>query len=170
MLKIENTDTFRKNIRNEIQKLTNLGTKNSTNLEKGLLNYSIKEASRRNIVKKWDNPFFVHIYTNRFRTIIYNIKNTKHLKKIIAEKSIKAHEIAFLTHQEMDPERWDEMLDKKRKRDKNKYESNESTTSQFTCFKCKSSNCTYYQLQTRSADEPMTTFVTCMDCANRWKF
>jgi transcription elongation factor S-II len=32
------------------------------------------------------------------------------------------------------------------------------------------SMCTYYQLQTRSADEPMTTFVTCVNCDNRWKF
>ena len=31
------------------------------------------------------------------------------------------------------------------------------------------SKCTYYQLQTRSADEPMTTFVTCINCGNRWK-
>lgn len=24
--------------------------------------------------------------------------------------------------------------------------------------------------QTRSADEPMTTFVTCTNCGNKWKF
>lgn len=41
---------------------------------------------------------------------------------------------------------------------------------QFMCFKCGSKKCTYYQLQTRSADEPMTTFVTCSQCFNRWKF
>ena len=29
---------------------------------------------------------------------------------------------------------------------------------------------TYTQAQTRSADEPMTTFVTCLDCNHRWKF
>jgi DNA-directed RNA polymerase subunit M/transcription elongation factor TFIIS len=40
---------------------------------------------------------------------------------------------------------------------------------QFKCGKCKSKKTTYYQLQTRSADEPMTTYVTCMCCGNRWK-
>ena len=40
---------------------------------------------------------------------------------------------------------------------------------QFKCGKCKSVKTTYYQMQTRSADEPMTTFVTCMGCGNRWK-
>ncbi len=39
----------------------------------------------------------------------------------------------------------------------------------FKCGKCKSKKTTYYQLQTRSADEPMTTYVTCMECSNRWK-
>ncbi|KAK2197594.1 bifunctional TFIIS-LEDGF domain superfamily/Zinc finger [Babesia duncani] len=41
---------------------------------------------------------------------------------------------------------------------------------QFRCFKCKSQETVYQQLQTRSSDEPMTTFVTCLKCNNRWKF
>uniref|UniRef100_A0AC11CMJ7 Transcription elongation factor A1 n=1 Tax=Ovis aries TaxID=9940 RepID=A0AC11CMJ7_SHEEP len=43
-------------------------------------------------------------------------------------------------------------------------------TDLFTCGKCKKKNCTYTQVQTRSADEPMTTFVVCNECGNRWKF
>ncbi|CAB1414138.1 unnamed protein product [Pleuronectes platessa] len=43
-------------------------------------------------------------------------------------------------------------------------------TDLFTCGKCKGKCCTYTQVQTRSADEPMTTFVFCNDCGNRWKF
>lgn len=38
------------------------------------------------------------------------------------------------------------------------------------CKKCKSRKTYSYQLQTRSADEPMTNFVTCADCGNRWRF
>lgn len=41
-------------------------------------------------------------------------------------------------------------------------------TDLFTCYKCKQKNCRYRQLQTRSADEPMTTFVFCQ-CGNTWK-
>jgi len=40
----------------------------------------------------------------------------------------------------------------------------------FRCGKCGNKNCTYTQFQTRSADEPMTTFVYCRTCGNRWKF
>ncbi|KAI6698696.1 hypothetical protein NL676_018815 [Syzygium grande] len=36
-----------------------------------------------------------------------------------------------------------------------------ATTDQFKCGRCGQRKTTYYQLQTRSADEPMTTFVTC---------
>ncbi len=38
------------------------------------------------------------------------------------------------------------------------------------CPACKKSNCTYNQVQTRSADEPMTTFCFCNECGKRWKF
>nr|CAI9713143.1 unnamed protein product [Rangifer tarandus platyrhynchus] len=42
-------------------------------------------------------------------------------------------------------------------------------TDLFTCGKCRKKNCTYTQVQTRSSDEPMTTFVVCNECGNRWK-
>lgn len=169
-LKVEDDVSFRSNVAKQLRKIVSYTDKQVINLEKGIFNSVLKEASRRHIVKKWDNPYFVQIYSDKLRTTYFNIKNTPHLKEMIADNTIKPHEIAFLTHQEMDPERWDEMIDIKRKRDKSKYESRHNASSEFTCFKCKSNNCTYYQLQTRSADEPMTTFVTCMDCANRWKF
>lgn len=43
-------------------------------------------------------------------------------------------------------------------------------TGMFTCGKCKGEKTTYFQMQTRSSDEPMTTFVSCLTCNNRWKF
>ena len=63
-----------------------------------------------------------------------------------------------------------ELLDKKIKRDKLKYEMKPTAmTDQFKCRKCSSRSCSYYEVQTRSADEPMTQFITCLDCKNRWK-
>lgn len=56
-----------------------------------------------------------------------------------------------------------------KKRESMAAQENGRTTSIFRCGKCKSRNCTYTQLQTRSADEPMTTFVNCVDCGNRWR-
>ena len=39
----------------------------------------------------------------------------------------------------------------------------------FTCPKCRKDKTTYYQMQTRSADEPMTVFITCTSCQHRWR-
>jgi len=89
---------------------------------------------------------------------------------LLNNNEIKPHQIAFMTHQELDPEKWDKLIQLKMKRDKYKYETNlEAATDTFKCRKCYSNKCTYYQMQTRSADEPMTTFVTCINCGNRWK-
>jgi transcription elongation factor S-II len=49
-------------------------------------------------------------------------------------------------------------------------ESAQAETDMFKCGKCGGRKCTYFQMQTRSADEPMTTFVTCVGCGNHWKF
>ena len=166
--KIENSELFRSNIRAKInEKLNN--EKHSINLEKGIFNYALKEADQRKIVKKWDNKHFVQIYLDRLRSIYINLKNPEILEQIKSE-TIQAHTVAFMTHQEMRPDKWKELIEEKIIKDKNKFEINvEASTDTFTCRKCRSKKCTYYQMQTRSADEPMTIFVTCIDCGNRWK-
>jgi len=168
MNKIENPEMFRSNVckklcivlKNEIH---------SRNLEKGVYNFALKEATSRKVVKKWDNVYFVQLYIDRLRSVYINLKNSNILSQL-TEGNIKAHEIAFMTHQEIHPQKWEQMILEKIKRDKHKFETNvEAATDTFTCSKCRSKKCTYYQLQTRSADEPMTTFVTCLDCDKRWK-
>lgn len=39
----------------------------------------------------------------------------------------------------------------------------------FTAYKTSCVCVRVFQVQTRSADEPMTTFVLCNECGNRWK-
>jgi len=168
MLKVSNPDEFRNNIRLKLNELCK-NEKKSTNLEKGLYNYAINEAKNRKIVKKWDNPYFAQIYTDRAKTVMINLNKSKQLLENLL-KSTKPHEFAFMTHQEMNSEKWQDIINNKMKRDKSKYETKmEASTDTFTCRRCKSKECTYYQMQTRSADEPMTTFVTCINCNNRWK-
>jgi transcription elongation factor S-II len=88
----------------------------------------------------------------------------------IKDGSVKPHIVAFMTHQELAPEKWKTLIEAKTKRDQNKFESNiAAATDTFTCRKCKGNQCTYYQMQTRSADEPMTCYISCCICGNRWK-
>ena len=164
---IENPDNFRANVRMKIDKKLN-NEKASLNLEKGIFNYTLKEADNRKIVKKWDNQFFVQIYLNHLRSILTNLKD----KWIAAINSgeIQSHKLAFMNHQELDYDRWAQMIDTKSKRDKNKFEVNmAAATDTFTCRKCKGNKCTFYTQQTRSCDEATTIFVQCVLCNNRWR-
>lgn len=168
MYKVTNPEKFREHISDKLFEIINNRTIVS-NLEKGVYNYSLDSASKKKIVKKWENQYFVQIYLDRVKTIFINLTNKTLLDKIV-EKKIKAHELAFMSHQEMNEERWKELIELKQIKEENKYTPKiEASTDNFTCFKCKSKECTHYQLQTRSADEPMTTFVTCIRCSNRWK-
>ena len=165
---IHNPEDFRSNIRNKLSNILN-SEKNGENLEIGIYNYSVKMADERDIAKKWANVYFVQIYIDKLRSIFSNLKNDE-VKNLLINKEIKPHELAFMTHQEMMPSIWNDLLELKKIRDENKYQPKlEASTDDFTCWKCRSKKCTYYQLQTRSADEPMTTFVTCLDCGSRWK-
>ena len=173
-MKIANADTFRTNVKNKLNKIIRR-KKLSLNLEKGIFNYTIQTARLRNIVRKWDNKAFVMIYVDKFKGLLLNlnakstIKN-KELLKRLKNGEFKAHELAFMTHQELYPEKWKYLIDKKIKRDKSEGVVDLSAaTDEFFCFKCKKRKCSYYQMQTRSADEPMTTFVTCLLCGNNWR-
>ena len=166
--KIDNPEKFRSNIKQMLNDILK-DEKNSNNLEKGIFNYSLKESDQNKIVKKWDNKKFVQIYINRLRSIVVNLKGE--ILEHIKDGTIKTHVVAFMTHQELAPEKWAKLIEAKTKRDINKCETNLSAaTDTFTCRKCKGNQCTYYQLQTRAADEPMTTFVTCLLCSARFKF
>ena len=167
---ITNSELFRKNV---CQKLTPiLAIDDETfaiNLEKGIFNYAIKEATQRKIVKKWENPHFVQLYSDRLRSVYINLKNPDLLEQI-RNKDIAPQLVAFMTHHEFKPEHWKVLIDRKIKRDASKYVDNtQASTDMFTCKKCRSKRCTYYEMQTRSADEPSTLFVTCLDCGKHWR-
>ena len=166
--KIANPEQFRLNIRGKLNIVLE-NEKHSSNLEKGIFNYALKEATNRKVVKKWDNTYFVQIYLDRLRSIYINLKNPEILEQIKTE-SIQAHTVAFMTHQEMRPDKWKELIEEKIIKDKNKFEQHiEASTDTFTCRKCKGNKCTHYAMQLRSSDEPMTIFINCLGCGNRWK-
>jgi transcription elongation factor S-II len=168
MREISNPTEFRTNISQRLNKIMEDEVL-SVNIERGVFNYSLKEANTKRIIKKWENPRFVQIYLDRLRTIYINLKNTDFLNQV-KNSEIPPQSIAFMTHQEMNASHWRVLLEQKMIRDANKYTNNiQASTDMFTCKKCKSKRCTYYELQTRSADEPATIFITCLDCGKNWK-
>ena len=83
------------------------------NLEKGIFNYAIQEATYKKIIKKWENQLFVQLYIDRLRTIYINLKNENILNQL-KSKEITPQLVAFMTHQEMNSNRWEKLIEKKK--------------------------------------------------------
>ncbi|KVI10038.1 transcription elongation factor TFIIS-like [Cynara cardunculus var. scolymus] len=111
----------------------------------------------------------------KYRSIMFNIKDPKNpdFRRKVLLGHVMPERILELTPEEMaSTERQMENVKIKEKAlfDCERGGPPKATTDQFKCGRCQKRKCTYYQLQTRSADEPMTTFVTCVNCDNHWKF
>ena len=144
-----------------------------TFIEKSIYNFSIKQARSRNIERSWENTQFKWIYKNNYIKVFSNLSYNKNAHFVINKLKTGTWEpgsLVKMSPQELYPDMWEELLmNNKKKLAMLSRENNIQGTSMFKCGKCRLNNCTYFQLQTRSADEPMTTFVTCLNCSNRWK-
>ncbi|XP_018610343.1 transcription elongation factor A protein 3 isoform X3 [Scleropages formosus] len=113
-------------------------------------------------------------YKNRVRSRISNLKDPKNpgLRKNVLAGVIELCRIASMTAEEMASDELKQLrnvLTQEAIREHQMAKTGGTTTDLLQCAKCKKKNCTYNQVQTRSADEPMTTFVLCNECGNRWK-
>ncbi|ERE70725.1 transcription elongation factor A protein 2 [Cricetulus griseus] len=114
-------------------------------------------------------------YKNRVRSRISNLKDAKNpgLRRNVLCGAITPQQIAVMTSEEMASDELKEIrkaMTKEAIREHQMARTGGTQTDLFTCSKCKKKNCTYTQVQTRSSDEPMTTYVVCNECGNRWKF
>lgn len=114
-------------------------------------------------------------YKNRVRSRIANLKDPKNptLRTNFRVGAISAARLATMTAEEMANDEVKQLREKFTKEAINDAQlatAQGTKTDMLKCGKCKKRNCTYNQLQTRSSDEPMTTFVLCNECGNRWKF
>ena len=144
-------------------------------IEESIFRFACSKSDSRKVIKKWENPIYRKIYINKARSLYMNLDNNSYIsnntliKKIFNNK-FDLKNIAFMTYQELFPEHWKQLLDEKYKREMAIYEDKpEAMTDMFKCGRCKQKKCTYYELQTRSADEAMTIFITCVNCGNRWR-
>lgn len=125
------------------------------------------------IFKEFDNTDMK--YKNRIRSRYSNLKDLKNpnLRGRVLNGDITPEKIAVMTPEEMASDNLKEVREKLHKetvKDAQLAVSGGTVTDLLKCGKCKGRRCTYNQMQTRSSDEPMTTFVFCNDCGNRWKF
>jgi len=168
------SDKHRNNAVNKLNEHINDLSK-SRNIEKHIYNNLITYSSNNNIIRSWSNNIFINLYFSKIRSLYLNLDkasyiNNNYLLDKILNNEIKPEDIPKLSVYDIYPDNWKDILDEKTKRDKLKYELKpEAMTDQYKCRKCGSRKCSYYEMQTRSADEPMTQFFTCLNCQNRWK-
>ena len=143
-------------------------------LERGIFNSTIKWADENKYNKLWSDNNFKNYYLNKCRSILYNLKvipdKSELPDKINKSNLNEIYCIPSMSNNDVYPSIWKDRLLKKKQRDREQFEPRINvSTDMYRCNKCGKNNCTYYQAQTRGADEPMTTFITCLNCSKKWK-
>lgn len=143
------------------------------NIERAIFNDTVFKAG-----KLWNDSFknkylntTIRIYINLDPDSYVGNKNLIH--RLFNNEFSCEYLVSKMTSEEMFPEAYASYYEEQRKEKQieEKYKTQmQNITGAFKCGKCKTWKTTYYQLQLRACDEPAHTFVTCLNCDNRWKF
>jgi hypothetical protein len=150
----------------------------SKQLEESILHLVCNESVRFKVEIDWGNRIFWNMYRSRAISFYENLKgrdsyveNKEAWLEKLKSKEINPKQFVDLNAVDLCPARWKSAIEKIIETEKKMYAKNDSASIFMWCSSCKKkSKCDYYQAQTRSADEPMTTFVTCLECDKHWKF
>eukprot|EP00246_Nothoceros_aenigmaticus_P005109 TRINITY_DN1695_c0_g1_i1.p1 TRINITY_DN1695_c0_g1~~TRINITY_DN1695_c0_g1_i1.p1 ORF type:complete len:306 (-),score=77.11 TRINITY_DN1695_c0_g1_i1:874-1791(-) len=114
------------------------------------------------------------VHKAKIRSIMFNLKDAKNpdFRRRVLFGEIQPEQLVTMSVEDMASDV--RKLENKQIKEKALFECERglkqaASTDQFKCGKCGQRKTTYFQMQIRSADEPMTTFITCVNCNNRWK-
>ena len=124
-------------------------------------------------------------YATKARSLMFNLKNNETLRCNIIDGTLDAELVVHLTPAQLaseeknkEAEKYKEEAVAERRGDWNRIARDQimrdngldpNKGGEFQCKKCKGTKTSHYSMQTRSADEPMTVFVCCLGCGNRWR-
>lgn len=135
---------------------------------------ALETAVKEDIHSSWNLVAFCDVYLAIARRIIGNLNASSYVgnKNLMArwkDGELTLEQIIRQTYYELAPDLWQTMVDRRAKQEKIMLEGDFSrATDRWQCNSCKMRKCTFYELQTRSADEPMTLFIHCLNCGKRW--
>jgi len=137
-----------------------------TDIEEGIYDYTQQYCTRNS-----DPTVYHAVYKDVIRNLIYDCSQNKQtINKIITDvsnKKINGYNLAFLSPEERDTDNWEKII--QRKNNTEEKLNNLPTVPWKPCKHCKCTQYSFYQLQTRSADEPMTKFYICKECKTTYK-
>jgi len=142
------------------------------NVEKTIYNWAVKSFEN----PSWENKLFVSKYKHKVFSITFNLEQKSNYEMLnnIKGKVIDFKKIVYMKPEEIWPVgpvaiQIKQNTINEERLEMSAKEFDDFDDGLFKCGKCKKNKTTYYQLQTRSADEPMTTYVTCLNCNKNWK-
>lgn len=134
-------------------------------VERAVYNNAIRRCKFNATACSWGNVAFTECYKSSAMSVIRNADAIAHA----LASGIPASDVVIRKPQENRPDVWQDIVDRKKERDSAYGAKPAANTSMYRCRKCMSKECHYFGLQTRSGDEPMTIFVSCLNCGNRWR-
>lgn len=136
--------------------------------------FTLEYCKENNIISNSNNQRYIKIYLDKSRSIIHNLDEKSYVGngqflKLLKNNKIKINKIVHA--EKIFPKRTKEFKQDLELMTKELQDVPETaTTTQFTCSKCKrNTKCCYFSMQTRSSDEPMTNFITCLECNHNWR-
>lgn len=161
----------------------NNARKNFFKILKNEINKDEKETKIEELVKKVveieENIFEKYkgdsSYTNRVLEIIHNLKENKEFREKIMSGNIQPEDLATMDVKDMVVQEKREEINKEIENKVNAARSDwdekhaKVTSGVYKCKKCGGDKTVQSEAQTRSADEPMTLFITCVACKNSWR-
>jgi len=144
-------------------------------LERGIFNATLETAKQRLVPLSWEHVTFEWMYNMISKRTVSNFNPSSyvanlHLIQRWKDGEFTLDQIGSWTPYELNPAHWKDLKDQQFRREKRILEGNLAmATDRFRCSQCKKKMCSYYELQTRSADEPMTIFISCLNCGKHWK-
>ena len=139
-------------------------------IERGIYNWSIREADKKGFVCTWEDRHFIKIYTRKAISIYQNLSsdNTKLVK--FTMEGDNGYKLSDMSPTELYPDKYTDIINKLKEKDKVMFEKRATVGSKhFKCGKCKEKDVAVTTAQTRSGDEGITLFLTCNNCGNQWK-
>ena len=113
-------------------------------------------------------------YRAKMRSLFQNLKNRASgpLRAQVLAGEIAPDRFVVMSHEELKSESRraeDKAMENENMRAAHVPQAEKAISATLQCAKCGQRKVSYSQAQTRSADEPMTTFALCENCGKRWK-
>jgi DNA-directed RNA polymerase subunit M/transcription elongation factor TFIIS len=141
-------------------------SKLADDVERCVFNGTVLGVRARGGACSWRSPRFQHMYGSRGVRVLANLDA---ILRLIDEDEWSVQRATDASPAELRPDIWDALQRNQRAKDETPVTQLAPNTDTFKCKRCKSRKCYYYELQTRSGDEPMTVFVTCTTCMFKWR-